>query len=74
LAIEETSGDVYMMEAILPGHFTKYIGNEGKERNQCKGSAAVTCMALVHWSLIFSHGDFMIADLQGYLINFLERV
>jgi hypothetical protein len=67
LAVEETNGDVYMMESILPGSFTKYIGNQGKEQNQCEGSATAICMALVHWSLTFSHGDFMITDVQGIL-------
>ena len=67
LTIEETSGDVYMMEAILPGRFTKYIGNQGEKQNQYEESAPAICMALVHWSLIFSNGDFIITDLQGIL-------
>lgn len=72
LAIVESNGGVYMMEAILPGRFTKYMGNEGKEKNTCEGSATAICMALVHWSLIFSHGDFIITDLQGMLYQLPE--
>ena len=65
LAIEEASSDVYMMEAILTGRFTKYMGNKGNDRNTRGRNAAVVCMALAHWSVIFSHGDFMITDFQG---------
>ena len=54
-----------MLEEELQGKFEKYMGNAGNIIGTSEGLPASTCLALAHWSLIFSNHKFMVTDLQG---------
>ena len=54
-----------MLEEELQGKFEKYMGNAGNVIGTSEVLPAATCLALAHWSLIFSDREFMVTDLQG---------